>query len=269
MSGLIVFRQSDKIHLLTDAAVYDGPIITDFKRKTHVVPGLPVVFSVLGSTAAGEVMAGLVERFPATSVDSFVRHVPDLVPIVAGALADANPTHAHIYGWLSVTVAGISEATGKPTVWQYYHVTPEAKQVRVAAGEWVEDDDQPINCLTPLRELTFMSPEPDQAYLDDSGWTAPRSVNDLDPATDGVVLMNALRCTPFRLNGNGLSYFAIGGFVTQTTVSAAGVEQSVIHSWPNDRIGRPLQPDVLRFNRAARRAMEAQQQARRKHLRAV
>ena len=71
----------------------------------------------------------------------------------------------------------------------------------------------------------------------------PVPLDEVDPDLYGLTLVEAQRQVPGdeKLGLGGI--YVVGGHILQTEVSAAGVTEKIIHTWP-DEIGKPIDPKV-------------------------
>jgi hypothetical protein len=80
---------------------------------------------------------------------------------------------------------------------------------------------------TESRDAYTAAPFPDQAELVAAGFVLPKPEN-FDPATRGVVLMNAQRKFPGAES-------LIGKYMQTSTVTRDSVSASIVHRWPEER----------------------------------
>lgn len=67
----------------------------------------------------------------------------------------------------------------------------------------------------------------------------------LDPATDGVKLLEAQRRAPFQATTPSLmGHYCVGGAIERATVSRRGVELSIDRQWP-DQVGARIDPAIM------------------------
>ncbi|WP_027556196.1 hypothetical protein [Bradyrhizobium sp. Cp5.3] len=219
MSAIITLAQSDRVHILTDGAAYrpDGTI-THFTQKVRAVPHLELAFAMRGAAIGFGPIAEEIQA-AATSFDWLRTVIVPLIKACSEAYAnllqqcEAGPD-------FEVVVAGISETTGPSA----YLVASHGRY-----GEpWIVHDLPGLVALPCDEEIlhgirTIVPPG--------------ASPDDVDPAREGVAIMEIQRKKPNLDNGD---HCVVGGFAQLTTIAASGISTRIIHRWDEDVVGQKV-----------------------------
>ena len=211
MSAINVLIQTDRVHLYTDAAIYqpDGQL-SGIGPKVRMMPHINAAIAMRGSFLG---LAPIAEELSAAPSFDKLR----------GGIVDCLKKCVVAYGHLldqcnfgpnfEVVIAGISE-TGRPVA---YLVASHDRH-----GEpW---------SIVDLDGLSA-TPAPDVVHQRIYDIAAGRNADQLDPVADGLAIMEAQRAA-----GEGAF---VGGFAQLTTIDADGVHSRVIHRFP-DRLGEKV-----------------------------
>lgn len=218
MSAIITLVQSDRVHLLTDGAAYqpDGTV-THFTQKVRSVPHLQLAFAMRGAAIGFGPIAEEIQA-AATSFD-WLRSV--IVPL----LKTCSESYVHLLQQceagtdFEIVVAGMSETAGPSA----YLVASHSRY-----GEpWMVHDLPGLTALPCDEEILRGI----QAVV-----LPGASPDDLDPAREGLTIMEIQRKKPNLDNGD---YCVVAGFAQLSSVSAEGISSRIIHRWP-DVVGRKL-----------------------------
>jgi hypothetical protein len=212
LSAFIAVRQSDRLHLLTDGAIYtpDGTLAA-VGLKAIELPHCLAAFTVRGVLQPGLTLAVAFAQFD--RFDDVIRHAPRVLSEVR--------THWHRYGvtgWECLLV-GMSEKRD-PEI----HYCPPGAPLRL-----IEDD------------YWAGGPMPSVATMREVGLVPPVSMADFDPVRHGIPAMEAFRRTPAILDSQTPSAFGhgVGGFVAHTEITRERVTTTVIHEW-GDALGQRI-----------------------------
>lgn len=217
MSAVNVLVQSNAVHLLTDAAIYqpDG-MLSGLTQKVRSMPHLNCAAAMRGGYLG---LAPIMEEISAagTSFDSLKANMPALLRGCAAQylhLLDrcaAGPE-------FEVVIAGISETDGPSA-----YVVPSHDRY----GEpWT---------VTDLAGLVAL-PCDEHLLAEVQRIADGRSADDLDPIKDGLAIFDAQRAHPHLSNGD---VCFVGGYAQLTTVTADGIASRIIRRWP-DPVGKVL-----------------------------
>ncbi|WGS18942.1 MULTISPECIES: hypothetical protein [unclassified Bradyrhizobium] len=228
MSAVIMLRQKDRIHLLTDGAEYfeDG-IVANFREKTKAFPDLGCAITTLGPTSWQPIVFDAIR-------DNF-RSFDDLKAGIGPVLQELFDRHARtITRWSRVTC--MAWVVG----WSKRRRRPEGFTISMDHMADYEESNDP-HLLRPfvVSELhpigIHFNPVPDlsQALFP----TSLTASDKLVPEIDLLQIMELQRRHRFERTGHHL----VGGFATLTTVTRHNVRQRRIHTWP-DVVGARIEP---------------------------
>ena len=171
------------------------------------------------------------------------RAFDDLLPKLARTAYDVHISFPMMFGTLGLgkvepdfelVVVGWSLARGGPTSWIL-----STHDRTMAGGRALKPWE-----LTELPEV-LIAPPINESSLS-TGWTAPASAQHFRPEEDGLALLKAQRLSRRELPDSRtgiVSSHIVGGFVQLTSVTARGVNASILHWWP-DEIGRKINPEI-------------------------
>lgn len=229
MTAINTIRFNDRAIIMTDGAGYDVQgIIRAMYQKVVAIPHLRAAVAVRGSAnAVGILAAALGSRF--SNFDDLVANGG----AVAERIYDENFAGLTAHGdtEMQVFLAGWSEARGSAETYVLLtESNPESVNWETPVWQFVEADD------------FTAAPLPSDQQLRRHGFRAS-SVEEIDPVSDGLKVMEAQRHMklPTRWLQGVESAYLVGGFVTMTEVSEAGVSQRIVRRW-NDRIGERINP---------------------------
>jgi hypothetical protein len=235
MTAVIIAAQPElgRIHVATDAALYTrDQTVVAFGTKVHTVPHWPGLVTTAGNAAATPLFGwSLAQNF--LTWDDMVVGAEAILPGLARSYG--LPTGA------DVLLAGVSAERG-----------PEAFCFRLdeslplnSSRQEVEASpfyDEPFK-LVKLPDLV-MSPAPYDQVI-------PANYEGLEPVCDSETLVWSLRkiLTMQRHMALPSGIGGIGGFGALTTITREGIEQRVIERWSQDRIGTPVRPGSIDWDR--------------------
>jgi len=228
MTALNVLVGSMKAFILTDASLYhpDGEIVM-FGRKAAVARDARIAVATRGD-----------HRLPA----AIAQACDDLYEGIDELIDEAGESIRSLY---ETTIAEIGAVEGGPgAAAEMFFVGWSARESQPVAF-WLAYDGEtwgfeelgdgflaPMPNATEFSRLRLQMAEPASDY----------EVDDFDPVKHGIPLLEAQRRMPPAKVPGAPQSFVIGGEVLLTTIGQAGIEQSVIHSWP-DEVGKPIRPE--------------------------
>ncbi|AMB48420.1 hypothetical protein [Methylobacterium sp. AMS5] len=233
MSGIVVFESSQRVTMLTDLSLYqpDGTIVA-FEPKAFPVDSWDGAISGRGDRAGINVALDLAERYG--SFDEFVaRSAPEIERWhrAATALAGGGQTviEIHVIGW--------SELADRPRA--FVLCSPIECHTDETAYVW-RGHDAEDGCFyhamgaTELWRLHRQGAEPRVDF----------DAETFDPIRHGIPLMEAMRRGrgDAAYGSNIAGRHLVGGAVVLTVVDRDGARQGMIHGWPDDTVGEPIQP---------------------------
>lgn len=225
MTAIIIAKQREHIHILTDAAVYTAKKVIAFANKVLTIPHFPLAITTAGSAGATPWLAlELAQHFSGWD-DLIDNPSPRLPGIVARCGIEIGT---------DVMIVGVSKTRG-----------PEAYSFRL-------NDELPLtSCREEVEASPYWASSPGELVkLPDLIMTPVPSCQvaaahyegiDLDAEPADVIwgmrkIVNMQR--QIDLPGIG----GIGGHALLTTLSIDGVTQGVVETWSEDQIGETLCP---------------------------
>lgn len=226
MTAIIIARQHDRVHLVTDAAVYTrDQVVASFGNKVYSAPHIPCVITVTGNAAATECYGSVLTNTFSTFDD-----------MIAGAevvISELMKLHPLPGGGTDIMMAGVSASRGPEA---YYFRTNDDLPLAQTREE-VEASElfAPPGTLVKLPDLV-VSPVPHDQV-------APANYEGIDPDALEWSFRKILEMMRHTTLPEGIG--GIGGFATMTTITADSIEQRVIQRWPDDKLGEPLRPGPI------------------------
>lgn len=220
MTAFIVAPYHDRVEIVSDGAVYtpDGVLLgtADKVIKSDVVP-----LAMVGSGAVNETLAladvALLLARETASVDATLAHLEHRL---------ARASAAFNVGGLRLAIGAISESRG-PVCFSF------------------STFDEPTSGIAAfkmqLMNRCFAQGAPPLG--DDLIAYGPLSIG-AGLERDAVFLMDAMRRQKMTnpVNPEREPFYSVGGHVDITTVTREGVTTRRLHTWPEDRIGGPIDP---------------------------
>lgn len=209
MSAINVLLQSNAVHVFTDAAIYqpDGALV-GIGPKQRLLPHLNAAMAMRGAYLG---LAPIAEELSAAPSFDALRE--GVVP----TLQACAEYYAHLLNQCAagpdfeIVVGGVSETTGPSA----YIIASHNRY-----GEpWTILDLEGLS-VTPANEAV-------QRRI--SEIANGRAADDLDPAVDGLAVLEAQRA------GDAGAF--VGGFAQLTTIDPAGLHSRILRRWP-DEIGK-------------------------------
>jgi len=236
MTAAIVAKQRDRIHIATDAAIYrQGEGVVAFGSKVTTVPHWPGCITGAGNAAAGPLFAPALGRLFSTwdlMIDGWTNAIQEIQNL-AGAFELSHAT---------IIMAGISEKRGPESF--TFQTTLTLPPGTTAEEAEASPYYQPPFALVKLPDH-ICTPVPPPAMSIAANFEGIATNDDPDVCVWSLrKVLEMQRQMPLPDGVGG-----IGGWVELTTVSAEGVTQRVLRSWPEDKIGGPLRPKPINWPR--------------------
>lgn len=211
MSAINVLVQIDRVHLYTDAAIYqpDGEL-AGIGPKVRLMPHIHAAIAMRGAFLG---LAPIAEELSAASSFDALRAG------IVDCLKKCAVSYAHLLNQCSagpdfeVVVAGMSETTGPSA----YLVASHSRY----GDPW---------SIVDLSGLS-VTPASDPVHQHVFAIAAGRDADQLDPVADGLAIMEVQRAER--------SGAYVGGFAQLTTIDTECVQSRVIHRWP-DKLGEKI-----------------------------
>jgi hypothetical protein len=236
MSAFIACKMADKIHLLSDGAQYskDG-VLSAITSKCFPIGAHGGSHGVITGRGDARIVTSLAKaaEWNALDFDDFIDSIPGFEELLGG---EPVPFELAIAGW--------SGERERLELYLYCGHTfyPWAGCEPFELHE-VKDEN-----------ILLAAPSPQDSTLMAMGWTPLPSVEAFTPERDGVAFMQAQRRTLSNDETAGHidpGLFFIGGHVACATVTRHGVENRIVHRWPEDRIGSKIHPAPIAVGGAA------------------
>lgn len=228
MSAFYAVAFEDRIHLLTDGAVYapDGTLIA-IARKVWTSSSAPIAVTGRGDSEAVSTFAkGLVDLVEASSFDGMIEKLE-------ARFANARAREGAIP--LEILIAGWSEARG-PQLLYFATVEMGGRPAFVMLDAGPEICGGTANLLTP-EEIdaagVFIEPGKDMADIAIPFFDLMRAKKGAHPVSPDLPAIHG-----------------IGGHLDMTTVTASGASTRRLHTWP-DVVGEKIDPTRIVQSEAA------------------
>lgn len=228
----------DLVHVVGDAAVYqpDGTVFR-FAPKTHSISHWPgAIFGRGNSWAIETIASDLAEKF--WSFDDLVGGIERELP----ALCETYPLSRDI----ELTIAGWSAARARPESHVIY------SSADLPAGMSADDVKPGMIVprafeLIPLPHAIVAPCIVDEKAAEIAGYQGINHAWPPAQVKDALrVAIELQRHAPFDI-GYGEQFYC-GGYATCTTIGPDTIEESILVSWPEDRVGEKLRPRPIDWN---------------------
>lgn len=278
MTAINIVKQRDRVHVITDAAYWraDGTVIC-FGPKMFPLPNLPAVIATRGPTTALFEFGLRFSEFK--SFDDMVDRIEDVLPGIYDTCLQQFGEQLGAMVNVDLILAGWSAARNKPEAY-FIHSEPNFCPSEERAAELLADGDVINPDAFELQELTapvVFAPTVLHEKRAEAGFDEYANERDYPTMLGHMRKLLELQRREVG-NWDGVEFHAVGGYATIATVTKDGIEQSVFHRWPEDKIGELIQPGPLDFgakatvtpisstagmSRQQRRYMERQQRKKR------
>lgn len=220
MTAINIIKHADCIHMLTDGAGYDtsGDIIFE-APKAWPLPNLPAVIAVRGPALLASIIVNLIGA-------NGVRTYDDLPEKAANIAYEAEKTHRGLLGLCSFggdfdfVFAGV--------------LSDGAPHAGIVCNH--ERHGIPAYALTNLGELSLMPGTTEIGEKFRASYPHATSGLELDPAIDGLAILEMQRSEAVRVWGAVDSISIVGAFAQLTTVYRDRIETSVVKRWPTKAV---------------------------------
>lgn len=216
MSAVATFIEHDRVHLVADACFYDeAGTLTAIEPKVWTVPRAKAVFSSRGSRLAFSAFEIACECVEYDGFDEFVKRLDDIFDVFDMLMGD-------LLG--EIIIAGWSDSEG-------------VGRVLFRKTYYREGDDCGPRLIYVLGKRSGFGVN--RLDLGDD-WSEERAVAAFQRAREGL---DDIR---YGLSPEPVLRHAVGGFIGHAVVGPDGVTGGVIHAWPEDEVGRLIEPARLR-----------------------
>ena len=233
MSALVMVCKSDRVELLSDAALYD-PItgaVGAIHSKLAPLPEFNCVMSGRGPIPVMWITA-YVAGLSSTTFDDVVANF-DAIRAEAATYNNGD-VPAEEWAQSDIGLIGWSESRDRPEGY-------------ISRGNRVSEIAVATKSLSPCDVGVFAGGSVDVAngFIDG----VRESPDGFDAEIDGAAIMELLRSEALPLGDAHDAFFGhcVGGYVELATVTRTGVTVRTIHEWP-DAIGKPIRPSRLKVD---------------------
>lgn len=223
MSAVLIFRQSDKITIVTDGSAYNiaGEIVAA-APKAYALPHLNAAVAVRGGGQSGWVSQVIETLAAAETFERIERHLLILLKTLEAAAeaqgVEPEPVEVHVAGFTS---------KGAPLS---YLMNNHRHQPGISPY-----------VATPTGPL-LVSPGDEQLHASImEKWPASTSIDDIDPEVVGLEIMEMQRKQKFEMNfrPHVATAHIVGCFAQATTIWPDRIETKILKRWP-DRRGQKI-----------------------------
>lgn len=219
MSAIVTILHPNAVHFVTDTALYDSAGAYRGERsKVAIFSHMGAAFAVSGCALA--------------------------MPIIMNQLWNLE-CYADLRAKLSGSLLQISQTIPLVT-----H-DPDDARFRLWAAGWLEGrptafitstfpGDSSAFELQPIAGISI-SPNSDLIETAVINLAAGRSSHDLDPARDGLAILEIQRRHKVKIKNTGKLAHVVGGAAHLTSVFQDRIETRLLHRW-RDTIGQPIAP---------------------------
>jgi hypothetical protein len=223
MTAVSIFRGTDALHVVSDAAITDadGKLLA-LTSKVALLPALPAIITTLGHS----LLLNALYQFVSHNCPVFevlIDRMPEFARSSAQHLAPVLAEKG-VATTFEILVAGWSDDSECFEIYAMHNRDGQD-------GAWrMQRQMDPAGVINPL---------PNADALERAGWDLA-DWDDFDPERHGLAWIEAQRQTPY--DAPGLGPHNIGGFAQFTTVTRDGIASRILRRWPEDRIGQFIQP---------------------------
>ncbi|MBS7741481.1 MAG: hypothetical protein KF818_17160 [Chelatococcus sp.] len=221
--------------MLSDSSIYDAEgVLTRFDRKAIPIESWNGVVSSRGHIWGIVAAFVVAERFP--SFDAFIAQSAPLIEREHRAAVQRGELHGQTI--ISIRALGWSEQVDRP---RSYTLTSPSPLSEDPSYVWIDDLDGDVSGYVFGPGLSLA----DDWRLHREGLEPGKDWQPeiFDPVRHGIPLMEAQRRQLTAPRVFPRPFHCVGGEIWCSTVTREGVEQEVIHEWP-DEVGLPIEPEA-------------------------
>lgn len=229
MSALVMVCKSDRVELLSDAALYD-PItgaVGAIHSKIALLPELNCVMAGRGPIPVMWITA-YVAGLSSATFDDVVANFDAIW--AEAATYNRGDVPAEDWARSGIGLIGWSQSRSRPEAY-------------ISLGMGSPEVGRAARSLDPCDIAVFAGgpTEVANAVVE----SVRENPEGFDAETDGVAVMEVLRreARPLSDKPGALVGHSVGGYVELATVTAEGATVRTIHEWP-DEVGRPITPSL-------------------------
>jgi hypothetical protein len=232
-TNVLCLKQRREVRLTTDGAVYDMPsgIVRGIGTKVFPIAHWPGVVTGRGTSIAVVVLGQeLSWRF-----DTFDDAVEGAESLLPGLVENYR-----IRGAVELVIAGWSTRAQEPQA--YVIETTDDLPFGMTADELDAHEMRAGMILPPSFSLTRLDDDVHGPVLTADVAIANRwKGHDLEAPVGDIIqaCRHTVECQRL-LTQDGLHL--VGGFIEHTVITRDSVSQRILHRWPEDTIGRPIEP---------------------------
>lgn len=234
MSAILVLRQRDAVHMMTDGAAYEqsGIMHSVDLKKCFAMPEISAAVACTGpATISGYFGYRLQEVFD--SFDDLVatgnERLPGLFQEYADAMRDGDAfSTLYLIGWHA--------GAARPAAYAMDMWTDGSSRIKQVLENGAAAGTPPPERFKLLEQLVAGTPIPPAENLAVAGWKVADDINRMDPEIDLLHLMEVQRHEEIE------GHHWVGGNALLTSVDRHGVSQRIVHTWSEDLVGRTIEP---------------------------
>lgn len=240
MSAILVLRQHDSVHMMTDGAAYEQPSgimhSVDLK-KCFAMPEISAAVSCTGpATLSGYWGYRLPEVFD--SFDDLVATGNDRLPSLFEEYADAMREGD---AFSTFYVIGWHAGAARPAAYCMDMWTDSSSRIdQVLANGHAAGTTVPQR-FKLAEQLAAGTPIPAADRMTAAGLKIADDVNRMDPEIDLLHLMEVQRHE--KIEG----HHWVGGNAMLTSIDRHGVSQRIVHTWSEDEVGKVIEPPPIDY----------------------
>lgn len=235
MSAIAALVQSNAAHLMADGLLYaDGEVIqTDF-AKCLPLKGMRAAICATGPADFGYHVAGVLEA----NYSSFDEVVSLSSEYYRGLFDWFANRYRNGDAVATLVMVGWLERENRPACLTIELSTDGSEKERLRRNSpHTREEDMAYD----LVELPIVAnPAPTLDAIKAAGWPLLVGNDALNAETDLLHMLEIQR----RMQQDDGKYY-VGGRAVLTTVTADGVEQRVVHMWPEDKVGEAIVPQEI------------------------
>lgn len=224
MSALAFVCKSDSVEVLTDSLSInlENGRVSDLDSK-QVFVGSSGVLALNGWAGPCDLFAELATDTCA-DFDGLMSRADELWSSVNSTMLDRFPDdkYRHDPFFYVAALAGWSRARGRAEAYMFDSLSGERGRHRITAfvmGGGAESMDETLAFIRRFHS------EPEQ----------------FDARRDGIPVFESMRQSPALIDDR--LHYTVGGSIQHSIVTAAGIQDAIIHTWARDRVGQLVELD--------------------------
>jgi hypothetical protein len=227
LTAIFVLRQRSSVHLICDAAAYDGTtgeLISVDLAKCIALPDMAIACN--GPALLGHYLGErIADEF--ASFDDFISRGEAVLPDIFRDYAEDAFSTFYVIGWHR-------HATPRPAAYCMNLWTDDS--TRLAQVVENSSADSGVQRFKFEELLLSGTPGPSSDLMTAAGFSIPADVNDMRPEIDLMHLLEIARHEEIE------GHHWVGGNAVLTSIDSSGVTQKTLNVWEEDAVGDPIMP---------------------------